>query len=293
MSISILYPFLYMLAGVIFALLKPEMKTKTQWLFSALLTWIVIPVVIIDNILFHEAGIFTIMLSMMAIMAIMLYSCLYFTRDAIKSLCFCYLNIGWLALPLALALYGDKSALIIIAAYVGSSVFGNAVSVSLFAHGANRAERLIKTFRSPPVLSVLTGLALMPVSPFIQPVIFYPYQISKMAMRILGMFILGMWIASSKWCRMQDLWISLWLAAFRFTVFSILISAVVAYGFYCNIPLIKDNIKVFYFIGLLPPAANIVVLETYYLKTGRSTALISIGTFISIAAILIYAAFTV
>ncbi|ECQ0328475.1 permease, partial [Salmonella enterica] len=43
-----------------------------------------------------------------------------------------------------------------------------------------------------------------------------------------------------------------------------------------------------YLFCFLPPAANIIVLETHYMGTGRSARTISCGTCISIIAITIY-----
>lgn len=57
-----------------------------------------------------------------------------------------------------------------------------------------------------------------------------------------------------------------------------------------NINLVSDNAAVLYLIGLLPPAANIIVLETHYMKSGKSTGMIACGTCISIVMIGIYMA---
>ncbi|WP_234480085.1 hypothetical protein [Erwinia sp. S38] len=57
-----------------------------------------------------------------------------------------------------------------------------------------------------------------------------------------------------------------------------------------SIQILTDNAAKLYLFCLLPPAANIIVLETHYLGTGRSAKAISCGTCISIVAIAIYAA---
>ena len=160
MSITILAPLLYLLIGLGLGRIPFDIKGKA----SALLTKWVIPAVIIYNIATHRPGVFTIMLGMMAIMGSMLLLSRVFTKDPVQNLCFCYLNIGWLGLPIASTLFGDGAAMVIIAAYVGSSLFGNSVGVGLMASGENMATRLRQTLKAPPVWALLVGIACIPNS---------------------------------------------------------------------------------------------------------------------------------
>ena len=64
--------------------------------------------------------------------------------------------------PVASALFGDGAAMVIIAAYVGSSLFGNAIGVGLLAQGQHWRARLRQTLQAPPVWALLVGLACLP-----------------------------------------------------------------------------------------------------------------------------------
>ena len=57
------------------------------------------------------------------------------------------------------------------------------------------------------------------------------------------------------------------------------------------IPNINQHIGVMFLMFFLPPAANIVALETHYQGTGRSAAYIASGTIVSCVCIAIYAVF--
>lgn len=69
-----------------------------------------------------------------------------------------------------------------------------------------------------------------------------------------------------------------------------LVSALIALCKPLGISLVMENMPTLYLLCLLPPAANIIVLETHYLKSGRSASLIACGTCLSIVAIGVYAA---
>lgn len=257
---------------------------------SSLLTWICIPIVIIYNIAYAESGIFEIMIAIMAIMFIMLMLCLKITKDPITSLSFCYLNIGWLGLPIAVTLFGEQAAAVIIAAYVASSIFGNSFGASVLLGTNKELGHLIKVFKTPPVIALILGLLLITIDTNLQPYFLYPYGAAKWSMSFLGMLVLGIWMGNAT-ISMQDVCSSLKLSCARVICFSVLISGLVLYGYYYDIKLITNNLDVLYFIGLLPPAANIIVLETHYVKTGKSAPIITMGTIISIFFIALYAIF--
>ncbi|WP_051011293.1 hypothetical protein [Bartonella rattaustraliani] len=130
-------------------------------------------------------------------------------------------------------------------------------------------KRVIKTLCSPPVLALLTGLLIMPyMNSGLEALLASLYMTAKPAMSALGMLILGIWMGNVKisWLDFKQ---SIVFTAYKF-FYSVLISIFVAYSFYAQIDFITKNMPILSFIELLPPAANIIVLETYYLKSGRS-----------------------
>lgn len=285
MSIYIFAPLLYLLIGLVVGNTPIDIKGRA----SAVLTKFIIPLVIIFNITTHRPGVFSIMIGMMAMMGIMLLLSRSQTRDPVQNLCFCYLNIGWLGLPVVGTLFGDGAAMVIIAAYVGSSLLGNSVGVGLMAQGQNLRERIRQTLRAPPFLALLVGLVMIPFGPQLEAYGKPFYEVLKFLMSFLGMAILGIWLSAIKIC-FADFRKALLPFALRALGYSALISLFILLCKYLDIGLVLENKPALYLLCFLPPAANIIVLETHYLKSGRSASLIACGTCLSIVAISIYAA---
>ncbi|PHV01054.1 permease [Iodobacter sp. BJB302] len=285
MSISILFPFVYLMIGVILGRFSFEVKYRA----SALLTKTVIPFVIVFNIATYQSGVFIIMAGIVIIMLMMLVMIRIVNKDPVKNLCFCYLNIGWLGLPIASSFFGSGAAMVIIAAYIGSSLFGNSVGLGLMAQGENMRARIIKIFKAPPVLALVIGLALSPLSIQIMHYGKPSYEVIKFIMSFLGMVILGVWLAETSFEK-ADFKNSLLNFFARSSLFFILINLFIQICTYYEVKLVEENILTLYLICLLPPAANIIVLETHYMKSGRSASMIAWGTCISIVAIAIYLA---
>jgi len=284
MSLALLAPLLYLAIGLGLGRLPFDIKGRA----SALLTQWIIPAVIVYNIATHRPGVFAIMLGMMVMVGLMLLLSRAFTRDPVQNLCFAYLNIGWLGLPVASTLFGDEAARIIIAAYVGSSLVGNSVGVGLMVRGQHFGSRLRQTLQAPPVWALLLGLACMPLGAQIEHYAQPLYGGLKFLMSFLGMAILGIWLSAT---RLQ--WADFKKARLPFIARLLTVWALVSlFVFICrqyDLALVTQNMPALYLIGLLPPAANIIVLETHYMKSGRSASMIASGTCLSIVAIGVYA----
>ena len=287
MSLSMLSPLLYLAIGIFLGKHPLEIKGK----IAKLLTMVIIPIVIVYNIATHKDGTFVIMFGMVAIMLILLLGSRRFTNDPVQNLCFCYLNIGWLGLPIASSLFGESAAMVIIAAYVGSSLFGNSIGVGLMAHGQNIGARVKQTLKAPPVWALLVGVCCIPFRNYIETPVKPIYDVMKFLMGFFGMVVLGIWLSSTH-VNLSDFKKALLPFMIRALSMFILISVFIAIGQYCDIDLISSNKPTLYLLCLLPPAANIIVLETHYMKSGRSASVIACGTCVSIIAISVYVAVT-
>jgi len=95
-----------------------------------------------------------IMIGMIVVMTAMLVLSRIFVRDPVENLCFCYLNIGWLGLPIASALFGNTAATVVLSAYIGSSIFGNLVSVSVMSSDENCRKSLKNLLKAPPIIAL-------------------------------------------------------------------------------------------------------------------------------------------
>lgn len=287
MSLFIFAPLIYLLIGLGLGRLPYEIKGRA----SALLTKWVIPAVIIYNIACHRPGVFAIMAGMVLMMSLMLLASRSLSRDPVQNLSFCYLNIGWLGLPIASTLFGDAAAMVIIAAYVGSSLFGNSVGVGLMAQSSQLKTRIVQTLQAPPVWALLVGLACIPIGPQLEHYARPLYEVLKFLMGFLGMTILGIWLSATR-LRLHDFKQALRLFSLRALTILLLVTLFIRICQHFSIRLVSENQPTLYLLCLLPPAANIIVLETYYMKSGRSASIIACGTCISIVAISLYVAAT-
>jgi predicted permease len=254
---------------------------------SKLLSQGVIPLVMIYTIAGDYAGLWVMMIGMAVMMGLMLCLGQKITQDPIKNLCFFYLNIGWLGLPIASALFGDNAARIMIAAYVGSSLFGNSIGVGLLVPGQDLKIKCYRVLKTPPAWALLIGVACIPFGHALQLYGKPLYDVLKFLMSFLGMMVLGIWLSKTP-LTSQD-----FKLAFKLFLVRLLTVSLLMYGFiqicrYYHLNVLVDNQATLYLIALLPPAANIIVLETHYMKSGRSASLIAWGTCLSMMAIAVY-----
>src|SRR5262249_3094811 len=151
----------------------------------AFLTKIVIPLVIIFNIATNLLGVFPIIAGMIVIMIFMLLISRAGTSDPVHNLCFCYLNIGWLGLPIASVFFGKGAATVIVAAYVGSALFGNSVGVGLMVKNKKLKDRILQTLQAPPVWALLVGFLCIPLRPWLEEFGAPVYDVLKFLMGFL------------------------------------------------------------------------------------------------------------
>ena len=256
--------------------------------FSSVLSRVLIPVVIIYNMVFYQAGSLGLMLFSFfsAILLFVIY--LLLSKDRLQSLCFSYTNMAWLGFPIAIALFGENISASIIALYIGGSIFGNVWAVaSVSSAPLNVGDIARKVLKSPPVIALCVAalFRLFQVQHLTDHDVFdLIYQCCKWGMVFTGMSVLGMWLRKTK-LHLEDLTYSLKVALLK--VICGLIFCTLSY-YYLPIAHIKDNIGVMFLFFCLPPAANIVALETHYQGTGISAKYIAAGTVVSCAVCLIY-----
>ncbi|MEE9475257.1 MAG: hypothetical protein V3V71_01205, partial [Roseateles sp.] len=130
--------------------------------------------------------------------------------------------------------------------------------------------------------------ALHPFSATLAPALQPVYGAAKFLMSFLGMTILGIWLSRTP-LRAQDLRDALATTATRAATVALSVTAFVAFAQLEGLTLVVQNRDALYLMALLPPAANIVVLETHYLRSGRSASAIAAGTILSMAAISVFA----
>lgn len=282
--------FILPISAFIFGLLLAQFKVAEQAkkILASLLARLFIPVVIIYNMVFYQAGSFALMGFSFITSILLFYSFFHFSKDRLQALCVSYSNIGWLGFPFAIALFGEQVSGAMIALYIGGSLFGNIWAVSAVSEApTNYLSTLQKVLKSPPVLALfaafilwLFGIHRLQGNFVLEGL----YDIAKFGMSFAGMCILGMWLRHTRVHR-ADLWLST-----RTLMFKLLCGVVICTltYYFIAIPQIESLLPVLFFLFCLPPAANIVALETHYQGTGISARYIAAGTIVSCLVIVIY-----
>ncbi len=221
--------------------------------------------------------------------AVLLFATYYVLfKDRLQALCFSYTNIAWLGFPIAIALFGPEVSAPMIALYIGGSLFGNVWAVTAVSAEAQSFRSILsKVIQSPPVLALFIaallrwiGLQDFPHQQWIDLL----YSGSKWGMSFTGMCVLGMWLRHTR-VALHDLWVSARIAVLKMLCGAVICGMV--YAFF-PIPHLPHAIPVLFLLFCLPPAANIVALETHYQGTGSSAKYIAAGTMVSVVIILIY-----
>jgi len=155
--------FILPISAFIFGLLLAQFRVTEQAkkILSSLLARLFIPVVIIYNMVFYQAGSFALMGFSFITSILLFYSFFHFSKDRLQALCVSYSNIGWLGFPFAIALFGEQVSGAMIALYIGGSLFGNIWAVSTVSEvPTNYLSTLQKVLKSPPVLALFAALIL-------------------------------------------------------------------------------------------------------------------------------------
>uniref|UniRef100_UPI00258535CC permease n=1 Tax=uncultured Acinetobacter sp. TaxID=165433 RepID=UPI00258535CC len=205
------------------------------------------------------------------------------------ALCFSYVNMAWLGFPFAIAIFGPQISSAMVALYIGGSIFGNIWAVTAVSNAPQSMRTIVqKVVQSPPCVAlILAGLCrLVGIQNIHDPHIFeLIYSAAKIGMSFAGMCVLGMWLRHTK-VHVQDLKRSAAILGLKVICGVVLCTA--AY-FYLPIANMQQSIGVMFLLFCLPPAANIVALETHYQGTGVSAKYIASGTIMSCILIALYA----
>ncbi|WP_028357108.1 AEC family transporter [Brackiella oedipodis] len=276
---STLLPLIYLIAGMTLGRFYPTIREP----LSKIVTRIIIPYVIIYNLADYHPGTAVLAVGGFLYCLVMFgLAKLFWRHDRMAPLLVSYINFAWLALPVAIALFGDEASRVVISAYIGNSVFGNTFSVMVLQKQHDYKSLILKTLRSPAIIAVFIGIILRLVYPQITELdlIHWGFQGAKIAMSIMGMCILGIWLYSAK-ITTQSVISDIPLSIVRF-----FLGYIVLFGFY-HIAVYFDilpsaDLTSLILCPMMPPAANLVVLETYYLRTGTSAKRIASGTVIAL-----------
>ncbi|AXY59073.1 permease [Acinetobacter sp. WCHAc010052] len=283
---ALLFPLAAFICGLLLA--SAAVATQLKPLLSMLLARLLIPVVIIYNMVFYKTG--SVMLILFAFFSCFILFIVYLklSRDRLASLCFSYTNMAWLGFPVAIAIFGTEHSMAMIPLYIGVSIFGNSWAVtSVSSEPQAKLYLLKKMLQSPPVIALMIAgvVRCFDVQHFQNTLLVeWIYTLAKWSMSFAGMCVLGMWLRKTK-VHWADIQTSARLAVLKMLCGLILCG--LAY-FFLPLPQINTYIGVMFLLFCLPPAANIVALETHYQGTGISAKYIASGTMVSVVVCVIY-----
>ena len=310
---GIILPLLYLGVGIGLAMLLPEhWGNRLKESASALLTRWIIPTVIVYIVATSRPELFFMAASTMVLMALLVRCSAFFTNDPVQQLAFVYLNAGLFGIPVVAGFWGEEAVRVYIGAYIGNSIIGNILGTSLLRGGSKteagvgegnapdaRAARsrggtlrtVLRGLRtSPPVIAVVVGLLCLPAGPILSQYGAGFYRVLTWVFSFIGMIVLGMWLGAAKLHR-ADLTRAAGWALLRAGLVSVYSVGVLALARWAHdtagvhFDQLLAHPQVLFILAVLPPAANIVILETHYRHEGTAAPVIAAGAVVSVGMI--------
>jgi hypothetical protein len=273
---------------------------------SALLTRWIIPTVIVYIVATSRPELFFMAASTMVLMALLVRCAAFFTNDPVQRLALVYLNAGIFGIPVVVSFWGEEAVRLYVGAYIGNSVMGNILGTSLMRREAN-ADGLTNSQSKParkaavgavlrslltnrPIIAVAIGLICLPAGPFLNTHAAGIYRLITWVFSFVGLMVLGMWLSTARLHR-TDLKQAVRWALLRVVLVSVYSVGVLTAAHWMHkrtgvhLEQLMAHPQVLFVLGVLPPAANIVILETHYRHEGTAAPVIAAGAVVSVGMI--------
>lgn len=309
---GMILPLLYLGVGFGLAMLLPEhWGNRLKESASALLTRWIIPTVIVYIVATSRPELFFMAASTMVLMALLVRCAAFFTNDPVQRLALVYLNAGIFGIPVVASFWGEEAVRLYVGAYIGNSVMGNILGTSLMRRETNtdglttsRAKPTRKAvthkaavgavlrslLTNRPIIAVAIGLICLPAGPFLNIHAAGIYRLITWVFSFVGLMVLGMWLSTARLHR-TDLTQALRWAVLRVVLVSVYSVGILtaAHWMHTHTGVHLDQLlahpQVLFILGVLPPAANIVILETHYRHEGTAAPIIASGAVVSLGMI--------
>ena len=309
---GMILPLLYLGVGFGLAMLLPEhWGNSLKESASALLTRWIIPTVIVYIVATSRPELFFMATSTMVLMALLVRCAAFFTNDPVQRLALVYLNAGIFGIPVVASFWGEEAVRLYVGAYIGNSVMGNILGTSLMRRETNtdglttsRAKPTRKAvthkaavgavlrslLTNRPIIAVAIGLICLPAGPFLNTHAAGIYRLITWVFSFVGLMVLGMWLSTARLHR-TDLTQALRWAVLRVVLVSVYSVGILtaAHWMHTHTGVHLDQLlahpQVLFILGVLPPAANIVILETHYRHEGTAAPIIASGAVVSLGMI--------
>ena len=304
---GMILPLLYLGVGFGLAMLLPEhWGNRLKESASALLTRWIIPTVIVYIVATSRPELFFMAASTMVLMALLVRCAAFFTNDPVQRLALVYLNAGIFGIPVVASFWGEEAVRLYVGAYIGNSVMGNILGTSLMRRETNTEEltnsrvkpaqkaavgavwRSLLTNR--PIIAVAIGLICLPAGPLLNTHAAGIYRLITWVFSFVGLMVLGMWLSTARLHR-TDLKQAVRWALLRVVLVSVYSVGVLTAARWMHtrtgmhLEQLMAHPQVLFVLGVLPPAANIVILETHYRHEGTAAPVIAAGAVVSVGMI--------
>lgn len=309
---GMILPLLYLGVGFGLAMLLPEhWGNRLKESASALLTRWIIPTVIVYIVATSRPELFFMAASTMVLMALLVCCAAFFTNDPVQRLALVYLNAGIFGIPVVASFWGEEAVRLYVGAYIGNSVMGNILGTSLMRREANtdglttsrsKPTRKAVTHKAAvgavlrslltnrPIIAVAIGLICLPAGPFLNTHAAGIYRLITWVFSFVGLMVLGMWLSTARLHR-TDLTQALRWAVLRVVLVSVYSVGILTAAHWMHthtgvhLEQLLAHPQVLFILGVLPPAANIVILETHYRHEGKAAPIIASGAVVSLGMI--------
>lgn len=309
---GMILPLLYLGVGFGLATLLPEhWGNRLKESASALLTRWIIPTVIVYIVATSRPELFFMAASTMVLMALLVRCAAFFTNDPVQRLALVYLNAGIFGIPVVASFWGEEAVRLYVGAYIGNSVMGNILGTSLMRRETNtdgltasRAKPIRKAvthkaavgavlrslLTNRPIIAVAIGLICLPAGPFLNTHAAGIYRLITWVFSFVGLMVLGMWLSTARLHR-TDLTQALRWAVLRVVLVSVYSVGILTAAHWMHthtgvhLEQLLAHPQVLFILGVLPPAANIVILETHYRHEGTAAPIIASGAVVSLGMI--------
>ncbi len=309
---GMILPLLYLGVGFGLAMLLPEhWGNSLKESASALLTRWIIPTVIVYIVATSRPELFFMAVSTMVLMALLVRCAAFFTNDPVQRLALVYLNAGIFGIPVVASFWGEEAVRLYVGAYIGNSVMGNILGTSLMRRETNtdglttsRAKPTRKAvthkaavgavlrslLTNRPIIAVAIGLICLPAGPFLNTHAAGIYRLITWVFSFVGLMVLGMWLSTARLHR-TDLTQALRWAVLRVVLVSLYSVGILTAAHWMHthtgvhLEQLLAHPQVLFILGVLPPAANIVILETHYRHEGTAAPIIASGAVVSLGMI--------
>ena len=309
---GMILPLIYLGVGFGLATLLPEhWGNRLKESASALLTRWIIPTVIVYIVATSRPELFFMAASTMVLMALLVRCAAFFTNDPVQRLALVYLNAGIFGIPVVASFWGEEAVRLYVGAYIGNSVMGNILGTSLMRRETNtdglttsRAKPTRKAvtrkavvgavlrslLTNRPIIAVAIGLICLPAGPFLNTHAAGIYRLITWVFSFVGLMVLGMWLSTARLHR-TDLTQALQWAVLRVVLVSVYSVGILTAAHWMHthtgvhLEQLLAHPQVLFILGVLPPAANIVILETHYRHEGTAAPIIASGAVVSLGMI--------